>query len=88
MRPHKIIRCNHNIQTSQLKERCRVLETTRTRTRDVAIVAPQLSQSDEWRHLVVTVKVSRRSARGWAEVYVDGGRVGRGRLDGTYSDVV
>ena len=27
MRPHKIIRCNHNIQ---LKERCRVLEITRT----------------------------------------------------------
>ena len=32
MRPHKIIHCNHNIQTSQLKERCRVLETT-SRTR-------------------------------------------------------
>ena len=31
MRPHKIIRCNHkHVQTSQLKERCRMLETTRT----------------------------------------------------------
>lgn len=51
---------------------------------DVVVAVLQKSQSSEWRHVVVAVQLSRVSSRGRVKVYVDGRRVGRGRLQGTY----
>ncbi|KAI0239224.1 Legumain [Lamellibrachia satsuma] len=40
------------------------------------------SQSAEWRHVVVTVHVSKVTLNGWTKVYIDGKQVGKGNLEG------
>ncbi|KAI0221682.1 hypothetical protein LSAT2_027035 [Lamellibrachia satsuma] len=54
---------------------------------DVVVAVLQKSQSSEWRHVVVAVQLSRVSSRGRVKVYVDGRRVGRGRLQGKLSPI-
>ncbi|KAK2159249.1 hypothetical protein NP493_1736g00014 [Ridgeia piscesae] len=45
------------------------------------------SQCDDWRHVVVTIKVNKVTEWGWAKVYIDGQKRGQGYLGGHLAPV-